>query len=486
MENRVCSTESVTGSCDVWSCQKSASADHLVIMVHGILGSKADWKFGAEQFVRTLPDKVFVHCSEKNMFKLTLDGVDVMGERLAEEVLEVIQRKQNLRKISFVAHSVGGLVARYAIGRLYRPPKKENVEDFIDGTNEDDVKATIGGLEPMNFITVATPHLGSRGNKQVPFLFGVPAFEKAASLFIHWIFKRTGRHLFLTDDDENNNTPLLKRLIGDCDIVGWRTSSIRRNYELPKWEDYVNKEYPHIVYEEHCKACDAEQSELISTADDGLDKLEEELVIGLSRVSWEKVDVSFHASRQSVMFFGYMVKDELMHMEGIIQYTSGLRGARASSLTYRWDPPNGLTIWRSIDEYFKPEEVPACIVTCGGLCRGINTVILWRRLWGFLSEIYISVVAHGMMQVYHTGMPFLLFNLCFRYIFTRKLRNVGKVTDKSFGIDTAVKAAQRATNAAHVEIESEENGVGIVNLMGRYSGKLFEHSLIDGNLMTIG
>jgi hypothetical protein len=43
MENRVCSTESVNGSCDVWSCQKSAaaSADHLVIMVHGILGRYA-------------------------------------------------------------------------------------------------------------------------------------------------------------------------------------------------------------------------------------------------------------------------------------------------------------------------------------------------------------------------------------------------------------------------------------------------------------
>jgi triacylglycerol esterase/lipase EstA (alpha/beta hydrolase family) len=73
----------------------------------------------------------------------------------------VIQRKPNLQKISFVAHSVGGLVARYAIGRLYRPPKKENVEDSTDGTSIDDLKATIGGLEPMNFITVATPHLGS-------------------------------------------------------------------------------------------------------------------------------------------------------------------------------------------------------------------------------------------------------------------------------------------------------------------------------------
>ncbi|KAJ4721818.1 ATP-dependent 6-phosphofructokinase [Melia azedarach] len=44
------------------------------------------------------------------------------------------------------------------------------------------------------------------------------------------------------------------------------------------------------------------------------------------------------------------------------------------------------------------------------------------------------------------------------------------VIDKSFGFDTAVEEAQRAINAAHVEVESVENGVGIVELMGRYSG----------------
>lgn len=43
--------------------------------------------------------------------------------------------------------------------------------------------------------------------------------------------------------------------------------------------------------------------------------------------------------------------------------------------------------------------------------------------------------------------------------------------DKSFGFDTAVEEAQRAINAAHVEAECVENGVGIVKLMGRYSGK---------------
>ncbi|CAL1390899.1 unnamed protein product [Linum trigynum] len=343
LDNAVCSSESADGSRDVWSCNESdsSSADHLVVMVHGILGSSNDWKYGAERFVRNLPDKVFVHCSEKNMYRLTLDGVDVMGERLAQEVLEVIQRKPNLRKISFVAHSVGGLVARYAIGRLYRSPREEDAGGPDADQNKEESRATIGGLEAVNFITVATPHLGSRGNKQVPFLFGLNALEKVAGLVIHWIFRRTGQHLFLVDNDEEK-PPLLKQMIEDCGdlnfmsalrtfkrrvvysnvgydhIVGWRTSSIRRNNELPKWEDCLNEKYPHVVYEEHCKACgETDLAEPLSTEDDKFDKIEEELVAGLSRVSWEKIDVSFHTSRLRIAAHSVIhVKDESLHIEG--------------------------------------------------------------------------------------------------------------------------------------------------------------------------
>lgn len=49
-----------------------------------------------------------------------------------------------------------------------------------------------------------------------------------------------------------------------------------------------------------------------------------------------------------------------------------------------------------------------------------------------------------------------------------------QVIDKSFGFDTAVEEAQRAINAAHVEATSVENGIGLVKLMGRYSGKFIE------------
>ena len=95
------------------------------------------------------------------------------------QVWEVVKRWPEVRKISFVAHSLGGLVSRYAIGRLYQCfPQMENSgisrncligEQLNDSTQylEQHFEARIAGLEPMNFITFATPHLGSRGHKQV-------------------------------------------------------------------------------------------------------------------------------------------------------------------------------------------------------------------------------------------------------------------------------------------------------------------------------
>lgn len=96
----------------------------------------------------------------------------------------MIKQKPNLRKISFVAHSVGGLVARYAIGRLYRPPREKTEEMSAESFEEE--KATIGGLVPMNFITVATPHLGSRGHKQVLLIFShSPSLRREYGICFH-------------------------------------------------------------------------------------------------------------------------------------------------------------------------------------------------------------------------------------------------------------------------------------------------------------
>lgn len=58
-------------------------------------------------------------------------------------------------------------------------------EESKDSLPQEKFEGKIAGLEPMNFITFATPHLGSRGHKQVlitVFSFIVCALFLAASI----------------------------------------------------------------------------------------------------------------------------------------------------------------------------------------------------------------------------------------------------------------------------------------------------------------
>lgn len=86
----------------------------------------------------------------------------------------MIDRYPNLQKISFVGHSLGGLICRYAIARLYKPQtantplaSSESTTKGSENLNSAVLGDRIAGLEPMSFITFATPHLGCRGHKQV-------------------------------------------------------------------------------------------------------------------------------------------------------------------------------------------------------------------------------------------------------------------------------------------------------------------------------
>ncbi|KAG1367841.1 ATP-dependent 6-phosphofructokinase 3 [Cocos nucifera] len=183
--------------------------------------------------------------------------------------------------------------------------------------------------------------------------------------------------------------------------------------------------------------------------------------------------------------------------------------------------------------YFESDDVLACIVTCGGLCPGLNTVI--REIVCGLSHMYgvsrilgieggyrgfyacntmpltlkfvddihkrggtilgtsrgghdtmkivDNIEDRGINQVYIIGGDGTQrgASVIFEEIQRRGLKvavvgipktidNDIAVIDKSFGFDTAVEEAQRAINAAHVEAASIENGIGLVKLMGRYSG----------------
>ncbi|XVF89141.1 hypothetical protein PTKIN_Ptkin19aG0106600 [Pterospermum kingtungense] len=218
------------------------------------------------------------------------------------------------------------------------------------------------------------------------------------------------------------------------------------------------------------------------------------------------------------------------------QYFVNLDDTVTQKIVVHKDSPRGVHFRRAGPRqrvYFGSDEVHACIVTCGGLCPGLNTVIreivcgLYhmygvRRILGIdggyrgfyakntvtltpkvvndihkrggtilgtsrggyvTSKIVDSIQDRGINQVYIIGGDGTQKGaaVIFEEIRRRGLKvavagipktidNDIPVIDKSFGFDTAVEEAQRTINAAHVEAESIENGIGLVKLMGRYSG----------------
>ncbi len=121
---------------------KGASV-HLVVLQHGLWGNPAHLRIVKEHLEAHLQPKSstdslqFVY-SDVNVGYLTYDGVDVCGDRLVELVLQQGQ----VDKLSLIGYSLGGLMCRYAAGKLL-------ALGYFEET------------EPMNFITIATPHLGS-------------------------------------------------------------------------------------------------------------------------------------------------------------------------------------------------------------------------------------------------------------------------------------------------------------------------------------
>uniref|UniRef100_A0A7N0THT3 ATP-dependent 6-phosphofructokinase n=1 Tax=Kalanchoe fedtschenkoi TaxID=63787 RepID=A0A7N0THT3_KALFE len=218
------------------------------------------------------------------------------------------------------------------------------------------------------------------------------------------------------------------------------------------------------------------------------------------------------------------------------QYFVNIDDTVAENIVVHKSSPRGVHFRRAGPRqrvYFESDEVHACIVTCGGLCPGLNTVI--REIVCGLYQIYgvnevlgisggyrgfyarntvnltpkvvndihkrggtilgtsrgghdtmkivDSIQDRGINQVYIIGGDGTQKGAAVIYEEIRRrglkvsvagipktIDNDIPVIDKSFGFDTAVEEAQRAINAAHVEAESFENGIGMVKLMGRYSG----------------
>ncbi|KAL2343296.1 hypothetical protein Fmac_004581 [Flemingia macrophylla] len=356
--------------------------DHLLVLVHGILASTADWTYAEAELKRRLGKNFFIYVSSSNTYTKTFTGINGAGKRLADEVLQVVRKTRSLKKISFLSHSLGGLFARYAIAVLYSPDtnSRDQPSDLANMTENSlgtsfSRGGTIAGLEPINFITLATPHLGVRGKKQLPFLLGVPILEKLAAPIAPFFVGRTGSQLFLTDG-KPDKPPLLLRMASDCEdgkflsalgafrcriiyanvsydhMVGWRTSSIRRETELSKPPQQSLDGYKHVVDVEYCppvpsggpqfpaKAVKAKEAAQNAPNTQNTveyhEIVEDEIIRGLQQLGWKKVDVSFHSAFWP--FFAHNnihVKNEWLHNAGvgvIAHVADSLRHQEASSI----------------------------------------------------------------------------------------------------------------------------------------------------------
>ncbi|KAF0690506.1 Aste57867_18096 [Aphanomyces stellatus] len=112
-------------------------------------------------------------CNAKDYYT-THDGIDAGGLRLADHVEIIAASCPNLRKISLIGHSLGGLYVRYCVGVLY-------------------ARGFFVKIQPINFIALATPHLGIR---RPPSRVGLNSMINAIS---SKLFDRTGAQFALQD-----------------------------------------------------------------------------------------------------------------------------------------------------------------------------------------------------------------------------------------------------------------------------------------------
>ncbi|KAF9121127.1 hypothetical protein BGW39_010832 [Mortierella sp. 14UC] len=101
--------------------------------------------------------------------------------------------KKTSRKVtqfSFLGYSLGGLIGRFAMGLL-------DMEKFFDPVEQGGQ-----GIEPVYFVTMATPHLGIRKPPQTH-------FSKVFNYLSSRMLSRTGEQLQLIDDYANGKPILL-------------------------------------------------------------------------------------------------------------------------------------------------------------------------------------------------------------------------------------------------------------------------------------
>jgi hypothetical protein len=155
-----------------------SAANHIIVLQNGLNGhhwsmhSMATYlrqKLSAENFV--------VVVSDVNNMALTYFGIDPCGRRLRDFVLQQCRLYPLATRISFIGHSLGGVMIRYCIGLLQ--------EDGFFGSDR-----SLQQMQPVMYVSIASPHLG---------VHSLDAFRQTLA---RWAIPKTGAALLLEDDEK--------------------------------------------------------------------------------------------------------------------------------------------------------------------------------------------------------------------------------------------------------------------------------------------
>lgn len=185
---------------------------HLLVLVHGMWGNpghldemrrKIRMKWSETR--SSLPTEFYALLATTNVDNYTYDGVDHGGERVADEIVQEVEKFKEMgrvvTKFSITGYSLGGLVSRYVIGVLHQ-------RKFFDN------------VTPVNFNTFATPHIGL---PRYPNFFSALANSLGPKLL-----SRTGEQFFAVDKWSPSGRSLLS-VMADPDRVFYQALELFPN-----------------------------------------------------------------------------------------------------------------------------------------------------------------------------------------------------------------------------------------------------------------
>ncbi|CCK72803.1 putative hydrolase KNAG_0L01840 [Huiozyma naganishii CBS 8797] len=277
-----------------------SSDKHLFVLVHGLWGTHKHMEPMEEVFRDVIPkDEGIIYFAPRQNAKFkTFDGIEIIGYRTLIELCHFIKSYDGpgkITKISIVGYSLGGLIARFLVGKCFS-----------------DCKELFKGIEPQLFITVASPHLGidfyNRSGLWRGWLLN-PFLKFLGTTFLG----KSGRELFITNGYNDilvrlsqesylENLKLFKHrvvfgnvkndrtvafytaIISDCDPFIETNNRVRYVFEenIPDSDSFTSRIFPRIV---------------------DLNRLDKRVAIGNNRAPDKRLKITF----QNVMLIFLMM-----------------------------------------------------------------------------------------------------------------------------------------------------------------------------------